>query len=75
MAPIDQMSCFYDSRYGEKEPEIQTINFISKKDTSKVRDFTLYLYKYTSSGTSNKNSPSHINSYDWGVPLVITNFC
>lgn len=36
--------------YGAEEPETQTISFLTKEEASKVKDFTLYVYKYASSG-------------------------
>ena len=36
--------------YGAEEPETQTISFLTKEEASKIKDFTLYVYKYASSG-------------------------
>lgn len=36
--------------YGADEPETQTINFLTKEEASEIKDFTLYVYKYASSG-------------------------
>ena len=36
--------------YGVEEPETQTISFLTKEEASKIKDFTLYVYKYASSG-------------------------
>lgn len=37
-------------KYGAEEPETQTISFLTKEEASKIKDFTLYVYKYASSG-------------------------
>ena len=36
--------------YGAEEPETQTIRFLNKEEASKIKDFTLYVYNYASSG-------------------------
>ena len=36
--------------YGAEEPETQSISFLTKEEASKIKDFTLYVYKYASSG-------------------------
>ena len=36
--------------YGAEEPEIQTIKFLNKEEASKIKDFILYVYNYSSSG-------------------------
>ena len=48
--------------YGAEEPETQTINFLTKEEASKIEDFTLYVYKYASSG--NGRDKYQIERYD-----------
>lgn len=48
--------------YGTEEPETQTIRFLTKEEASKIKDFTLYVYKYASSGT--ERDKYQIESYD-----------
>lgn len=36
--------------YGAEEPKTQTISFLTKKEASKIKDFTLYVYNYYRSG-------------------------
>lgn len=48
--------------YGAEEPEAQTISFLTKEEASKIKDFTLYVYKYASSGTG--RDKYQIEKYD-----------
>lgn len=48
--------------YGAEEPETQTIRFLTKEEASQIKDFTLYVYKYASSGTG--RDKYQIESYD-----------
>lgn len=48
--------------YGTEEPKIQTIRFLSKEEASKIRDFQLYVYDYSSSG--NGRDKYKIEKYD-----------
>lgn len=48
--------------YGAEEPETQTISFLTKEEASKIEDFTLYVYKYASSG--NGRDKYQIERYD-----------
>ena len=48
--------------YGTKEPETQTISFLTKEEASKIKDFTLYIYNYASSGTG--RDKYQIEKYD-----------
>lgn len=36
--------------YGTEEPKTQKISFLTKKEASKIKDFSLYVYNYSSSG-------------------------
>lgn len=36
--------------YGAEEPKVQTIKFLNKEEASKIQDFILYVYNYSSSG-------------------------
>lgn len=36
--------------YGAEEPETQTIRFLTNEEASKIKDFTLYIYRYSNSG-------------------------
>lgn len=48
---VDLVRGFRDVwEYGAEEPEIQTIKFLNKEEASKIKDFILYVYNYSSSG-------------------------
>ena len=48
--------------YGAKEPKTQTIRFLSKEEATKIKDFTLYVYNYASSGIG--RAKYQIEKYD-----------
>ena len=46
---VDLVRGFRDVwEYGAEEPEIQTIKFLNKEEASKIKDFILYVYNYSS---------------------------
>ena len=48
---IEQVRGFRDVwEYGDEEPKIQTIKFLNREEASKIKDFILYVYNYSSSG-------------------------
>ena len=48
---VDLVRGFRDVwEYGAEEPKIQTIKFLNKEEASKIKDFILYVYNYSSSG-------------------------
>lgn len=48
--------------YGNEEPKTQKIRFLEKKEASKIKDFSLYVYNYASSGTG--RDKYQIEKYD-----------
>lgn len=48
---VDLVRGFRDVwEYGAEEPKVQTIKFLNKEEASKIKDFILYVYNYSSSG-------------------------
>lgn len=61
---VDLVHGFRDVwEYGAEEPETQEISFLTKEDASKIEDFTLYVYKYASSGIGGRDK-YQIERYD-----------
>lgn len=61
---VDRVRGFRDVwEYGTEEPETQEISFLTKEDAAKIEDFTLYVYRYASSGIGGRDK-YQIERYD-----------